>query len=73
MCRVSHAATTYTGRKRGNNTGSRGPFVPEIEPVLKIRDKRPPLFSTGFLQTGIKGPPRRLPGIAGLGTFGTGL
>jgi hypothetical protein len=64
---------TCTSGKRGISTGSRGPFVPENKPVQKIRDKRPPLFCTGFLQTGIKGPPRRLPGIAGLGTFGTGL
>jgi hypothetical protein len=37
------------------NTGSRGPFVPEIKPVQKIRDKSPPIFGTGSLQTGIKG------------------
>ena len=44
-----------TSRKRGNNTGSIGAFVPEIKPVQKIRDKSPPLFGTGSLQTGIKG------------------
>jgi hypothetical protein len=37
------------------NTGFRGPFVPEIKPVQKIRDKSHPLFGTGSLQTGIKG------------------
>jgi hypothetical protein len=53
-----------TSRKRGNNTGSIGAFVPEIKPVQKIRDKSPPLFGTGSLRTGIKGAstlaPRRV-------------
>jgi hypothetical protein len=44
------------------NTGSRGAFVPEIKPVQKIRDKSPPLFGTGSLQTGIKGGSTLAPG-----------
>jgi hypothetical protein len=31
-----------TSQKMDINTGSRGPFVPEIKPVQKIRDKSPP-------------------------------
>jgi hypothetical protein len=39
-----------TSRKMDINTSSRGPFVPEIIPVQKIRDKIPPSpFGTGSL------------------------
>jgi hypothetical protein len=53
---------TATGRKKGFSTGSIGAFVPENKPVQKIRDKRPPLFGTGSLQTGIKGASTLAPG-----------
>jgi hypothetical protein len=45
------------------NTGSRGPFVPEIKPVQKIRDKPPPpsLVPVSYKLV-LKGPPRWLPG-----------
>jgi hypothetical protein len=52
-----------TSRKMDINTGSRGPFVPEIKPVQKIRDKSPPLFGTGSLQNGIKGASTLAPGV----------
>jgi hypothetical protein len=64
--RVALEEATSTSRKMDINTGSRGPFVPEIKPVQKIRDKSPPTFGTGSLQTGIKGAstlaPRRVQG-----------
>jgi hypothetical protein len=54
---------TYTSRKMDINTGSRGPFVPEIKPVQKIRDKSPPppsLVPVPYKPV-LKGPPRWLP------------
>jgi chitinase len=43
------AAYPTTSTKRGNNTGSRGAFVPDIKPVQKIRDKSPPPLWYRFL------------------------
>jgi hypothetical protein len=58
-----HDVDAITSRKMDINTGSRGPFVPEIKPVQKIRDKSPPsLFGTSSLQTGIKGASTLAPG-----------
>jgi hypothetical protein len=49
---------TYTSQKMDINTGSRGPFVPEIIPVQKIRDKSPlPLVPVPY-EPVLKGPPR---------------
>jgi hypothetical protein len=63
---MKNLRATRTSQKMDINTGSRGPFVPEIIPVQKIRDKSPPPFGTGSLQTGIKGAstlaPRRVQG-----------
>jgi hypothetical protein len=52
----------YTSRKMDINTGSRGPFVPKIKPVQKIRDKSPPPLVPVPYKPVLKGPPRWLPG-----------
>jgi hypothetical protein len=53
---------TSTSRKMDINTGSRGPFVPEIKPVQKIWDKSPPSLVPVPYKPVLKGPPRWLPG-----------
>jgi hypothetical protein len=51
-----------TNRKMDINTGSRGPFVPKIKPVQKIRDKSPPPLVPVPYKPILKEPPRWLPG-----------
>jgi hypothetical protein len=50
-----------TSRKMGINTDFRGPLIPEMRPVQKIRDKSPPPPFGTRLEPVLKGPRRGHP------------